>query len=247
MHIGALLRFGLGLFAVLSIAACGNSDPGDDNGDEDPTDGVELVPGTGQTGASRAIYPEGPKGVNEGSIIENLRYVGYFNAMNNPTGQLQMIQMSDFYNPTGTDLYPAGHALAGQPKPTALLISVASVWCGPCNYEAGEILPDLYAKYKPMGGEFMLQLADSATAGEPATVNNLNKWTTKYQVDYPSTIDPTYKLDALFEQSAFPQNFIIDTRTMKIVKVFAGAAEPGDGGLGDAFWNKFEDVIAGTY
>jgi hypothetical protein len=243
MHIGAL-RFGLGLSVALAIAGCGNSDPGEggEEGGDDPEELV-FVPGQGQVAAPRLAYPEGPKGISPGSVIENFKFVGYVNAMNNPTGQLQIVQLADFYNPTGNEVYPEGSAFAaGTPKPKALLISVASVWCGPCKFEAAEILPGLYAEYKPMGGEFLLQLADSATAGEPATVKNLDNWTNAYDVDYPATIDPSYKLDALFDQSAFPQNFIIDTRTMRIAKVMAGAAEEGS-----SFWTMYEKVLAGTW
>ena len=242
MHIGAL-RFGLGLFAALAIAGCGNSDPGEGEGEggDEPEDMV-FVPGQGQVAAPRLAYPEGAKGVSVGSVIENFKFVGYVNAMNNPTGQLQIVQMADVYNPTGNEVYGEGTAfVAGSPKPKALLISVASVWCGPCNYEADAILPGLYEKYKPMGGEFMVQLADSNTPGEPATINNLNKWTAKYEVNYLAVLDPAYKLDALFDQSAYPQNFIIDTRTMRIVKVLAGAAEPDS-----SFWTTYEKVLAGT-
>jgi hypothetical protein len=244
MHIGAL-RFGLGLFAALAIAGCGNSDPGEggDEGDDTPEEMV-FMPGQGQVAAPRLAYPDGPTGISEGSLIENFKFVGYGNPMTSG-GQLQILQMADFYNPTGTEVFPEGSAFpAGAPKPKALMIAVASVWCQPCNIEAKSVLPGQYLQYKPMGGEFMLQLADSNTPGEPATVTNLNNWTGKYDVDYPAAIDPTYKLDALFEASAFPQNFIIDTRTMRIAKAFAGMVDPADAA---SFWTLYEKVIAGEW
>ena len=247
MHIGALLRFGLGLFAALAIAGCGNSDPGGEDGedgtDTDTPEELVFVPGQGQVAVPRMTYPVGAKGISKGSVIENFKFVGYPDRHDHPELPLQILQMAEFYNPTGDGVFEPGSAFpVGEAKPKALLISVASVWCQPCNYEADVILPPLHLQYRPMGGQFMVQLADSANPGEPATLKNLDNWTSKYDVNYPAAIDPSYKLGALFEAEAFPQNFIIDTRTMRIAEAMAGAAEEGS-----AFWNLYEDVLAGTW
>jgi hypothetical protein len=194
--------------------------------------------GSGQAAPDAAAYPGGPYGISIGSTVANYKFIGFANAavLNN---QMQEIKLSDFYNPTGADLYPEGSPYgAGQAKPKALLIDVASVWCGPCNYEAANVLPGLHQQYKPMGGEFLLQLADGPTPGEPAEPTHLSNWTNKYDVDYPAAIDPTYKLGALFEADAFPANMIIRTKDMKIVEVIAGAPE-----VGSSFWNTYEKVL----
>ena len=196
---------------------------------------------TGQAANEPAAYPSGPYGVNVGSVIENYQFIGYRDAKAEHT-TTQTIQLADFYNPHGKDpsykpatpadddrIFAAdsGYANAGKLKPTALLIQIASVWCGPCNEEAATILPVKHALYAPCGGEFLLQLADSATPGTAATQKNLTSWTVKYKVDYPGVIDPSYKLDPLYILNAYPQNFAIDTTTMKIVEVIAGEAVPG--------------------
>lgn len=245
MTIGTSLRFGFGVFAVGAVAllaGCGNSDPEGDEGGEEPTIEGDLVflPGQGQVQAPRLAYPEGPKGFDVGSVIENFRWVGHFNRMNDADGMVELVQLADFYNPTGDGVFPEGHILAGQKKPTALLLDVASVWCGPCNTEAKSILPGLYEEYKPQGGEFLLQLADGPKGGVPATMKNLETWLQKYDVNYPGVLDPAYKLGALFEAEAYPQNFIVDPRTMTIVEIFPGAPEPGG-----SFWKKFEKVMNG--
>jgi len=234
----ALVRVtGLGLIALIGLVGCGGAD---DPVDEPPVP-ANPQPGVGQSPKASLDYPKGAKGIGKGSIIENFHFVGYSNKQTNTTG-LQLIQMADFYNPTGDGVFTEDNwaFAAGAKKPKALLIDVASVWCGPCNQEAKEVLPGLHAKYAPQGGEFLLQLADSNTPGEPATMTNLDNWTTKYNVDYPATIDPTYKLGSLFEADAFPANMIVDTRTMTIVLVVAGVPD-------QSFWNKFQAVIDGTY
>lgn len=199
----------------------------------------EFPEGSGQAAKDAAPYPAGPYGISVGSTIANYKFVGFVNAMTE-SGAMQAIQLSDFYNPTGTDVFAdTVPMLAGQPKPKALLIDVSSVWCGPCNEEADTILPGKYAQYKPMGGEFLLQLADGPTPGEPAIPDDLYKWTLKYDVDYPAAIDPTYKLGALFDADAFPANLIIKTKDMSIVKVISG-------GPTAAFWSTFEQVLDGS-
>jgi hypothetical protein len=194
--------------------------------------------GSGQTAPDSAAYAVGPYGISVGSTIANYKFIGFANAavVNN---RMQEIKLSDFYNPTGSDLYPENSPYgAGQAKPKAVLIDVASVWCGPCKYEAANVLPSQHAKYKPMGGEFLLQLADGPTPGKPAEPSHLSSWTNKYDVDYPAAIDPTYKLGALFEADAFPANMIIRTKDMKIVEVMAGAPD-----VDDSFWTIYEKVL----
>lgn len=55
---------------------------------------------------------------------------------------------------------------------------------------------------------------------------------------YPAVIDPSAQLGGSFDQSQFPANFIIDTRTMTIVDLVTGIP-------GDAFWDKMDGVLHG--
>ncbi|AKT43377.1 TlpA family protein disulfide reductase [Chondromyces crocatus] len=205
----------------------------------------ELAPpfpnGSGQDAIDVAAYPESPYGIRVGSTIANYKFVGYANA-SEVNDALQEIRLSDFYNPTGEDVYSdEGRDVqygAGKAKPKALLIVVSSVWCGPCNYEAEKVLPDEYKRFAPHG-EFLLQLADGGTPGDPAKQRDLYNWTRKYKVDYPSAIDPSYKLGSLFNADAYPANMIVDTRDMSIVQVVSGSPSSG-------FWNTFQRVVDGT-
>jgi hypothetical protein len=202
-------------------------------------EGVEVAPtptfpgGTGQLqrGSAAIEYVAGPYGMGTNSTIPNLEFVGFPNAMAD-TSEMKIIQLAHFYNPTGTDVFPEGSPYgAGEPKPKALLMVVSSVWCGPCNEEADLILPGKYAKYQPQGGEFLTLLADGPTSGVPAEPKNLFLWDTKYDVDYPSAIDPGTKVLV----DAYPTNFIIRTKDMRIMRIGSPDA---------AFWAKFEDVLA---
>lgn len=228
------------LLGAMALIGC-NGTSGSGGGDSgDGTLAPAFPEGTGQQAHGAKAYPAGPYGIGKGSVIANYKFIGYANAMK-INNALQEIELADFYNPTGDGKYEEGTVFeVGAAKPKVILIDVASVWCGPCNYEAANVLPGLYEKYKPLGGEFILNLADGATPGKAATQKNLYNWTTKYDVNYPSVIDPTYKLSALFDQDAFPTNMIVDTKTMTIVTVIAGAPEPGG-----SFWKTYEKVLNG--
>ena len=229
----------VGVLATVALLGCGSDDttnaPANTGGD---TVAPEFPEGQGQAPAATVAYPEGPFGVSKGSIIQNYQFIGYPNALADSSA-LALIHLGDFYNPTGADVFPAGSPYGeGTAKPKALLLQFAASWCGPCNDEAANILPPKFLEYKPQGGMFFMQLTDGKTPGKAATIKDLNSWTSKYDLDYPASVDPTYKMMPLFEAAAFPANFIIDTRTMTIVEVVSGSPS-------SSFWNKFENVLNG--
>lgn len=193
--------------------------------------------GQGQEPHVGAAYPAGPYGIEKGSIVENYKFIG-FPDPSKDSATLREIQLADCYNPTGDESWPADSIYAGKKKPKALLIVVSAVWCGPCQYENAEILPGEYAEYGPRGAEFMLQLADGPTVGEPAETKHLVNWTKKYGTAWPAVLDPSSKLSALFEADAFPANLLIDTTTMEIVEVVAGVPEAGS-----SFFNSLEALL----
>jgi len=257
MHKNVILRsFGLGASLLLGALGlgCGGMETG--AGDTSnpmptgttPTPAPAFPEGSGQAAKPAIAYPAGPYGINVGSVAPNFEWLGFQNA-SVKNDAMQVIHLSDFYNPHHGDpsyvptdaahddrLYQVDLYGVGTPKPNVLLVDIGSVWCPPCNAEAKTTLPPLRAKYKPLGGEFLLQLGDSATQGKPATQKDLFNWTKKYKVDFPSTIDPDYKLGELFPANAWPANLMIDTRTMKIVRAVAGVPDP-------SFWAKYETLL----
>ena len=222
---------------LVGVVGCG----GEEVQDPAPTGPTVIVApeypeGAGQATRPELEYPAGPYGVSVGSVMLPHTFIGFANALENPGGY-QAITLAEFYNPTGDGVYAEGSIFpVGSPKPKALLLTVSAVWCGPCNYEADAILPGEYEHYKPLGGEFFVMLSDGPNPGDPATGKHLSNWTNKYDVNYPMGLDPSNKLSTIFEQDAFPMNAIIDTRTMRIVEVIAGAPDA-------SFWSDFDDVL----
>lgn len=178
-------------------------------------------------------YPAAPYGTSKGDTIANYQFNGYPNAAKDAT-VLKPIELCDFYNPTGTETFPAGSSYGTGAKPKALFFSVFAAWAAPCNFEAKTELPPRHLQYKPMGGEFMMLLADSATPGKPAVEQNLFNWDKKYGVDFPSVIDPAQTQGPVV--MAFPTGFMVDLHTMKIVDVIVGVPNA-------AAWTKFEGLL----
>jgi hypothetical protein len=220
--------------------AC-NQDPGADNGKGlfEPAPCGPCAPPTS--------YPGPPYGWTVGSTLADATFQGFADAHVSTT--LEALKLSDFHNPHADDptyqpasaayddrLFPPGSPYgAGTKKPTALLIDIGSVWCGPCNGEAKSLLNGLYAKYKPCGGEFFYQLAEGAMQGAPLDEPQLKVWASSYKVAYPITMDNSRELGP-FYAAGFPAGVIVDTRTMKIVYAITGVPD-------DTFWQTFESHL----
>ncbi len=214
------------LLGALTLAAC------------DEVEVRPFPPGQGQDpNASGVAYPSGPYGVAVGNVISNYRFRGLANPALDAATFVD-IQLADFYNPTGADSFTADSPYGERPKPRVLWLNLSAVWCGPCQQESEEILPEEHAKYAPQGAELLVLLADTALPGTPATEQNLISWTTKYETAWPAAIDPSYKLPSLFTGSAYPINMVIDTQTMEIVSIIAGIPDTGS-----KFYQELEALL----
>jgi hypothetical protein len=219
---------------LLGTVACGTSYDYDEPKDFREGSGQEAM-------GDELAYPPGPYGYGIGSVIPPYEFIGYQHPESELYGPMRRINLAEYYNPTGVELYaPGGGMPEGAPRPVALLLSMSAVWCPPCNQEADSILPVRYTNLKPRGAEFLVNLADSAMPGSPATKGNLDAWIEKYDIEYPLVLDPTYKLSPVMAQPAWPANFIIDTRTMRIAKSVAGSPD-------SLFWNTMSQVLDGTF
>jgi hypothetical protein len=213
---------------LLGAAGCAPQTTTDDGFEPPPEQPRPYDP------SAEAEYPPGPYGIEKGSVIQNYGFPGFANPVRLPK-ELVTIRLSDFYNPTGDGLYPAGGPFPeGQPKPRALLIVMSAVWCQPCQFEAAKTLPSMHEQFTP-GGEFLLLLAENEERFV-AEESDLAGWTTKFDTDFPAVLDPEGALAKQF-QSAFPANIILETTGMTIVaKITGTAAEDG------SFWSTFASV-----
>ncbi|MBI4954473.1 MAG: hypothetical protein HY908_20785 [Myxococcales bacterium] len=211
---------------IVAIAALGLGAAGCTT-TEDPEYAPGFADQSGQGVLAAPAYPDGPYGVEIGEVLPNMAWTGYVNSLTELGLGYHTVQLSDFYNPTGTAVYGEGELLpAGTPKPLALWITGPAMWCGPCQAEAKYILPPAHDYYFPLGGQILSTLLDNGKGDGPATLTNLDYWAKTYKANYPLVNDPDYLLGPAFAEQAFPANFLVDPRTMQIKVAIAGAPPP---------------------
>jgi hypothetical protein len=146
-------------------------------------------------------------GGTPGSVIQNFKFYGYPNG--DMSQGLQTISLADYYDPCS--------------KRYALLrISVAAVWCVPCNEETAALVADeaTLAKERVV---VIQALGDGPTMGTGATTMDLTTWVTKYKPTFTEMLDPNLvNLGSFFDASAIPWNCDIDPRTMEILQAATG-------------------------
>jgi hypothetical protein len=218
--------------------------------DQDARDFGTYVEDFGQDALpAGAAYPDAV-GLEMGRAIPNFKFIGYANYMDPANEQLlQFVELSDFYNPTGDEVWPEGSPYgAGVAKPRALLLDISAVWCGPCNYESEVVLHGHYPTVKPAGGHFLAVLAENGDGNAPASYFELQNWAGNYAVAYTLALDPTWQTKTLLG-GGWPTNIIIRTSDMKMIDSVSGVPIPNDpqDPSGQAFWNLFTSVANGTY
>ena len=157
------------------------------------------------------------KGTTVGNRIPNLRFLAHSNldaaTKTASTGDLAPVQLSDFYDPTGT-------------KFRIIRIVVAATWCGPCNSEADFIVANKIAETVAPDGAILIQaLSDGPVSGTPATQLDLENWITKHALNFSAMLDGDNKLGAFWLQDAIPENITVDARSMEILAKEAGFSQ----------------------
>jgi hypothetical protein len=167
-----------------------------------------------QMQAEDVNYPNGPYGYTQGSIIQDIVFLGKADpagaAGNAAYASLPMkrISLGDYHNDT-TVKYVVLSGVAG--------------WCGPCNNEQA-FVPDLQTKYEPLGFKFfeaMIQGYNEQT-GTPATENDVNTWANAHTLHVGIGIDPEDKIHQYADITAFPLNMVVRTSDMNIVYMSVG-------------------------
>jgi hypothetical protein len=159
------------------------------------------------------------RGNTPGSVIQNFQFLGYPNA--DESHGLQTIALADFYDPCN--------------KHSKLLhLSVAAVWCVPCNEETVALVA---AKAQLSTDKVVLvqALSDGPTMNIGATTADLNTWIKTNHSNFTEMLDPNLaNLGTFFNAAAVPWNCDIDPRTMEILDEGTGWAGTIDAELDPA-------------
>lgn len=219
---------GVGSFCFLG---CGDNSPdapantGGASGDQDAAADVDLGdvdPGL-EGGNTAKPYPAGPYGYVAGTVIQNYKFLGWTNpAAVNYTGDLEPIELADFYDPDGTKGIKA------------LFINASARWCSVCKAEQADIRTQK-AKYDGQGVIFLETIFEDANQ-YPSTPTDLAWWTKTFKIDWVAVLDPNNKLSPFFDTTATPMNMIVDTKTMTVKTLITGAPDA-------SWWGKYIDPL----
>lgn len=215
----AAIVIGIGSFAFTGCSSNTPEDPtastgGSGGAEQDASDAaIDIDPG--MEASTHKPYPTGPFGVVKNTLIQNYKFLGWENPKEiNYTGDLQPIELADFYDPDGVKGIKA------------LFINASARWCSVCRAEQKDIAAAKLA-WGDKGVYFLETLFEGAPAetAPPATLDDLIYWTKTYKIDWYSVIDPNNKLSPFFDTTATPMNMVVDTKTMTIKTLITGAPD----------------------
>jgi hypothetical protein len=196
------------------------------------------VPGGAAGGPTStwAAYPPGPYGTGRGATIQNLSFLGWKqpNAAGYDPSQVEMVRLSDFYDPDGQN----GLKL--------LAINASAVWCSVCRAEYQDMKDTkVYQTLHPQGLEILGTLFQD-NAYYPAQPSDLKTWgaVASHAVTFPLVLDPGFKMGAYFDSDATPLNLLIDVRTMTIVSVTMGYSPAQTVGSLSPYWLDIQAKLA---
>jgi hypothetical protein len=169
----------------------------------------------GDTNPDGIAYPSPPygrsarSGTTPGNIISNFKFLGYPDAVVAP--QPTRISLADYYDPC-SKRYKIVH------------ITVASVWCVPCNQETDAFVA-AKAQLDSQGIVVVQALDDGPVLGTGATQADLDTWVASHHTNFTELLDPGLQnLAGFFAAAAVPWNCDIDPRTMEIIDATTGWA-----------------------
>ncbi len=230
----AVFVFSCGVFACSSSSSSApGTDPGTDTGTTPTTDtGVTPTDDTNPPPPDTnlpATYADGPYGFKVGNIFPNMTLKLYKEG-NAGDGSFEDHSMLEYYDPDGVRGI------------TAIYLVVAAQWCGPCNTEADHMPSWWVSDYQARGAKFVSVVIQSAstvattvTCTDSTTCNcvsgvcrvyadadqkTVDQWVAKHKINFDIGLDTSKKLAAA--TPALPNNFVIDPRTMKVVKIIQG-------------------------
>ena len=152
--------------------------------------------GDGNTDVNRDAYPEGPYGVEEGDILDNL----------------------SFTEPDGSAF--AFENVFSDPENKLLLLSTAAGWCTACREEQGA-LQSLQETHGDAGLYVMVTIFEdnSSIEVEDAFVQ---AWIEEYDLTIKVVGDAPFVMSNYYDSSLTPMNMIVDINTMEIVRKTTG-------------------------
>ena len=219
------MRTQLALLALSAVFLACSSTSQQESGLTGPASGAQAdVNPYGVAYPTTNIGYQARRGSVAGNVIQNYKFQGYkattdASSVLDTTQSLSNIALADFFDPQGK-LGANGGGIK------VIHLSVAAVWCPPCNDEADQTAaaaPGLAAQ----GVIFVQAIDDGPQHGVPATQQDLNGWIIKHKSNFTEMLDPGLRnLGQFFDAAAVPFNANIDARTMEILSSGVGEPQP---------------------
>jgi thiol-disulfide isomerase/thioredoxin len=207
-----MIRPMVGVPVSVLVAACS----GASSSEQDPGIAGNELPGAKEVNPYGVAYPTKNLGQNPraggtpGNVVRNFKFLGYPGGGEAVARGLQTMQLADYFDPE-------------MRKNKIIMVSVAGVWCGPCQEETRSTVP--IAKELEAKGVVLLQaLGDGPIQGKGATKEDLDGWVQRFSVNFNIVLDPDLKnMGPFFERGAIPFNMVVDARSMEILYAGTGA------------------------
>jgi hypothetical protein len=209
------------LAAAATFSACSANTPAGPSCnpcDSDAGQSALVTVGGNDTNPDGVPYPSPASGYGHtprvgtrvaGSVIANLKFYGYPNG--DTSKGLQVVSLADFYDPCSRRF-------------KLLHLSVAGVWCMPCNQET-DALVAAQANLAGQGVVLLQALSDGRTQGVGATRQDLDTWMGRHKINFTETLDPgPTNFGGFFIASEIPWNGDVDPRTMELLASTTGWA-----------------------
>jgi thiol-disulfide isomerase/thioredoxin len=164
--------------------------------------GTAANDGEGDTGGpvDRTVYPEGPYGAEEGSVVTNHKLI--------------TAEGGDFF---------FGADIRENTDNKVLLISSGAAWCTACIEEQPK-LQEFYDEYNSQGLE-ILEVIFQDIEANPGTAADAQAWIDEFGVSYPVVADGEAQFDQYQDPSLAPLIMLIELDTMTILKKSSGFQE----------------------
>lgn len=224
MRLSRVLASGsLCMLVALTALGCSSSSSSSSSGGTGPAQDPGLDPGAGTSspvdGQGTEVNPYGkpyptknlgyqPRaGSRAGNVMRNYKFLGYRDG--DPSKGTTVISLADLFDP--------------EMRTTKLIsFSAGALWCPPCNQEAKVLVP-LISSLKERKIVVIQALIEGDAQGTGSTLDDLNVWQKRHNVNFTLFLDPEQKnLGQFFEAAAIPWNAMIDARSMEILQSGVG-------------------------
>ncbi len=145
----------------------------------------------------RGEYPEGPYGLQQGAILEDLSFV---------TADGGALSFRD---------------IQADPENRLMIVLTSSGWCTAC-IEEQPALEDLHQRFGSEGLFLLVTLFEDRNF-VPADAAFAENWIRKYGVNFAVVADPDFQLSAYYDERQTPMNMIVNLSSMEIEQIFTGS------------------------